>query len=182
MSTTTGNLAAARTHARAATWPKVAAVFTALAVVVGVSACTSTPDEGAPTSGSWTVLTYSIADTDLEPFMMTDIDEMGEVGSQENLNLVALVDRADGYSTDSVLGLEDWTGAKLLEVGSGAATVLEDMNDVNTGDPQVLSEFIARGISEYPADNYALIISDHGASWPGVGGDESSGADSLSLA
>ena len=30
---------------------------------------------------SWTVLIYSMADTDLEPFMVTDINEAGEVGS-----------------------------------------------------------------------------------------------------
>lgn len=152
-------------------------------ILLGASACSFEADADASSegAGSWTVLTYSIADTDLEPYMMVDVDEMGQVGSNENLSIVALVDRAADYSSDPVLGLDDWAGGKLLEINEGSATELEDLGDVNTGDPAVLADFITRGIEEYPADNYALIISDHGASWPGVGGDESSDYDSLSL-
>ena len=152
-------------------------------ILLGASACSFEADADASSAGagSWTVLTYSIADTDLEPYMMVDVDEMGQVGSSENLSIVALVDRAADYSSDPVLGLDDWAGGKLLEINEGSATELEDLGDVNTGDPAVLADFITRGIEEYPADNYALIISDHGASWPGVGGDESSDYDSLSL-
>jgi len=157
------------------------AVITGAAVIVGLGACSS---EAAPSAerGSWTVLTYSIADTNLEPYMMTDLEEIGAVGTSPELNLVALVDRAADYTDADVLGLGDWEGGKLLEIGYGDATELENMGDINTGDPQVLADFITRGITDYPADNYALIISDHGASWPGVGGDESSEEDSLSLA
>ncbi len=146
----------------------------------GLGACASTAEPSAE-PGTWTVLSFSIADTDLEPYMMDDVDEMGEVGSTEELSIVALVDRADGYSDDPVLGIDDWVGGKLLEVTSGGATVLDELGDVNTGDPEVLADFISRGIDQYPADNYALIISDHGASWPGVGGDESADSDHLSL-
>lgn len=81
-----------------------------------------------------------------------------------------------------MLGLDPWSGAKYLEIDQNEATVLEDMGDVNTGDPNVLADFIARAIYDYPADHYALIISDHGASWPGVGADGSFGDDTLNLA
>jgi Clostripain family len=133
-------------------------------------------------SDGWTVLVYSIADTDLEPFLLDDVTEMGEVGSDNGLNIVGLVDRASDYSSDPVLGLDDWEGGKLLHVQQGSAEVLAELGDVNTGDPQVLADFIAAGVSAFPATNYALIISDHGASWPGVGGDESAGHDGLDLA
>jgi Clostripain family len=129
----------------------------------------------------WTVLVYSIADTDLEPSMMDDVTEMGQVGTGANLNIVALVDRAKDYSDDPVLDLGNWVGGKLIEIGQGKGKVLRDYGDLNTGDPQVLADFVAQGIQQYPADNYALIISDHGASWPGVGGDESFDSDALSL-
>jgi len=162
------------------------ALIAALGLTVSLAACSAGPDASespaaATDEGSWTVLTYSIADTNLEPFMMTDLEEIGDVGSQKGLNLIALVDRSDEYSEDPVLGLNDWSGAKLLQIGKNEATVLEDMGDVNTGDPNVLADFIARGISSYPADHYALIISDHGASWPGVGADGSFDDDGLSL-
>ena len=159
----------------------IVASISALALVAGLAACT-TDDGPAGAAGSWTVLTYEIADTDLEPFMMTDVGEMGEVGSQSGLSIISLVDRADGYTDEPVLGIDDWVGGKLLEITPGGADELDDMGDINTGDPQVLADFITRGITDYPADNYALIISDHGASWPGVGGDESADQDGLSLA
>ncbi len=163
---------------------RIASVFVVGAILLGASACSM--DAGADANrdgtGSWTVLSYSIADTDLEPYMMVDVDEMGQVNPSDNLSVIAFIDRAEGYSSDPVLGLDDWTGAKLLDIGNGSATELDDLGDVNTGDPEVLADFITRGITEYPADNYALVISDHGASWPGVGGDESSDDDSLSLA
>lgn len=167
----------------AAIWLVVAGLLTA--------GCTGGgDDDGANAEGranlvegeGWTVLSYSIADTDLEPFMVQDVNEMGEVGSAEGLNIVALVDRATEYSSDPLLDVGDYTGAKVMRVEQGGAEVLEELGDVNTGDPSVLADFVARGISENPAEHYALVISDHGASWPGVGGDESSDHDALSLA
>ena len=154
----------------------------------GETAETGTPsvpdatDEALPADAkAWTVLVYSIADTDLEPYMMVDVDEMGAVGTTDNLNMVALVDRAAGYSDDDVLGIPSWEGGKLLQIGQGSAEVLTDYGDIDTGDPQVLADFIATGIAANPAQHYALIISDHGASWPGVGGDISADEDGLSL-
>lgn len=158
---------------------RLIAGLAATAVVLTLGACSA--DSPAAESGSWTILTYSIADTDLEPYMMEDLDELGTSGGYEDLNLVALVDRSTDYGDDPVLGLDGWDGGKLLEITDGGATELEDLGDVNTGDPQVLADFIARGVADYPADHYALVISDHGASWPGVGGDESSDQDSLEL-
>lgn len=136
----------------------------------------------APTGEGWTVLVYSIADTDLEPFMMDDVNEMGTVGSGPGVNIVGLVDRSSDYGSDPVLDIGDWQGAKLLHIKEGSAEVLDDLGDVNTGDPQLLADFITTGITNFPAARYSLIISDHGASWPGVGGDESSQYDTLSLA
>ena len=137
---------------------------------------------GDGTKKAWTVLTFEIADTDLEPYMMNDVDEMGEVGTGANLNLISFVDRAAAYSSDPVLGLDDWVGGKLLEIEQGSATVLRDIGDVDTGDPSVLAGFIGEGFKNYPAEHYALIISDHGAAWPGVGGDESADGNGLDLA
>lgn len=164
---------------------RILAAVAALSVTVSLTACSAdTPadDSGVTDSGSWTVLTYSIADTDLEDFMMTDLEEFGQVGTQEGLNVVALVDRSSDYTDADVLGIPNWAGGKLIQINQGDAEILDDMGDVNTGDPAVLADFISRGISDYPADHYALVISDHGASWPGVGADESFDGDNLDLA
>ena len=161
---------------------KLMAFVMALALALTGAACSdngggggdaqnTTPSEG----GSWTVLHYSMADTDLEPFMMADVEEMGEVGSGENLNLVALVDRFDGLSEDPVLGIDNWVGAKTIHIGDGEVEILEEAESLNMGDPATLTKFLTDGIKNYPADNYSLIISDHGAAWPGLGPDEGGG-------
>ena len=158
-----------------------------LALVAG--ACSSggdDDDDATPDSGgdgkSWTVLQYQIADTNLEPYLMVDINEMGDVGSNENLTIRALVDRAADYGDDPVLDLDAWVGGKLMQINPDReAEVLDDLGDVDTGDPAVLQEFLSTGIKENPAEHYALVLSDHGASWPGVGGDEGSDHSSLTL-
>ncbi|MDG2029074.1 MAG: hypothetical protein P8J50_18405, partial [Acidimicrobiales bacterium] len=47
---------------------------------------------------SWTVLIYLMGDNDLEPYAVGDMFEMAEAGSNENVNIVTLVDRHPGYS------------------------------------------------------------------------------------
>src|SRR5690606_33305610 len=79
-------------------------------------------------------------------------------------------------------GLDDWVGALVLDLGGDEVVVLEDMGEVNTGDPQLLADVLAWTVDQFPADKYALIVSDHGASWPGIGGDESHDEDHLTLA
>ncbi|MBN1091342.1 hypothetical protein JKP75_01270 [Blastococcus sp. TML/M2B] len=163
-------------------------VLGAAASLLVAAGCTSEPEEPAEPSAAaaadgegWTVLVYSIADTDLEPYLLADLEEFAEVGSQDGLQVAAMVDRSADYSSDPFLGLDDWVGAKYVSIGQGEATELADVGDVDTGDPTPLADFIAAGITDHPAEHYALVISDHGASWPGVGGDEGSDFSSLSL-
>ncbi|TKJ18108.1 hypothetical protein A6V29_12265 [Blastococcus sp. CCUG 61487] len=158
-----------------------------MACVLAASGCgagfwsAESATEGATEGEGWTVLVYSIADTDLEPFLLGDLAELAEVESGEDLQIAALVDRAADYSDEEFLDVGDWVGAKYLSLGEGSAEELDDLGDVDTGDPAELAEFLERGIADHPAERYALVISDHGASWPGVGGDEGSGMSTLTL-
>lgn len=165
----------------------------ALVLLLALTACTAEepeePQQAKPASnkvpndGGWTVLQYSMADNDLEPFMMTDLDELAAVEQGNGMAVTAYVDRAAGYSEDPVMGLDNWEGAKVVDIAGGGATVVEELGAANTGDPAQLTEFIVDGIARHPNDNYALVISDHGAAWPGIGGDESTeGNDFLELA
>jgi len=158
----------------------LAALGASVLATAGLAGCVGQPG-GFQAPDSWTILYYGIADTNLEPFLMEDLEEMGKVGSQPGFNLVGFVDRAEGYTDTPVLGIPDWQGAKWIEIGKGEATILDEFGHVNTGDPALLADFIRESILRYPAANYGLIISDHGASWPGVGGDESADHDTLTL-
>lgn len=148
--------------------------------MAGLTACVGTPG-GIQAPDSWTILTYMVSDNDLEPFMMEDVEEMGAVGSRPGLNIVSLVDRSPGYSDEPVLGIPAWEGAKLLQIEPGTATELYDYGSVNLADPATLAAFIREGIRAFPASNYALFINDHGAGWPGIGVDETSERDILTL-
>ncbi|CAN5356995.1 hypothetical protein BH23ACT9_BH23ACT9_25740 [soil metagenome] len=125
--------------------------------------------------GSWTYLVYSMADNDLEGFLLEDVLEMSEVGSGDGLNIVALVDRAEGYAEGPLANLDDWETAKLLHVLEGEFDELGDLGEIDMGDPAELVRFIEYGVTNFPADHYALTISDHGGGYVGMGPDESSG-------
>ena len=168
---------------------RVAAAIAAAVVSLGtLTACAGGP--GAITGGSaddsWTVMTYMIADTNLEYFQMEDMREQEAVGSRPGFSLVSYLDRSDEYSDEDVIGLGDFTGAKTIEVKrSGGSTELTDApnaGESNTGDPEVLAAFIEYAVKKYPAAHYALIFNDHGSSWPGVGADGSADNDQLTLA
>lgn len=133
------------------------------------------PDVEPAEQGSWTYLSYSMADNDLEPFMIDDVAEMAAVGSGDGINVVALVDRAEGYAEGPLVDLDDWESAKLLHVQEGSLVELADLGEIDMGDPAELAAFIEYGMTAFPADNYALTISDHGGGWTGIGPDESSG-------
>ncbi len=129
-----------------------------------------------PTSGvrgeaeTWTILLYQDADDGtLEQDIFMDLNEAESVGSDINVNIVAQIDRyAGGYQGDG-----DWTGTRryyltkdndLFHVHS---KVVDDLGEVSMSDPQTLVDFATWAIQTYPADNYVLILSDHGMGWPG---------------
>ena len=99
----------------------------------------------------WTVLHYSMGDTNLEPFMVADVNELGEVGSNDNLQIREFMDRSAEYGEDPLLDQGDWVGGRVLDIGAGGTTELvEDIGDVNSADPAVLASFIAEGIEAAP--------------------------------
>ncbi len=140
-------------------------------------------DKNHSTGGSsWTVLVYMVADNDLEPFALDDLKEMMTVGSGTGLNIVVQVDRADGYSTDGVGGLPDFTSTKRVLVQQGSLQELADLGELNMADPATLADFVTWGLKTYPADRTAVVFWDHGGGWGGFGVDEASGGNLLHLA
>ncbi len=157
-------------------------VALALALTAVLAGCSdSGGDEAGGDGDGWTVLHYSMADTDLESFMVADLNEMGSVGSGGGLQLRAMFDRSPEYSKANALGLGDWVGAKIIDVGENTGKVVSTPGDVDMAQSSTLAKFISEGIEAHPAAHYALIISDHGASWPGIGPDETSDYDVLDL-
>ena len=131
--------------------------------------------------GSWTVLVYLMGDNDLESFAVGDVFEMAEAGSNENVNIVTLVDRHPGYSDEEIGPLGNFDGTTLVHVGREEIITAFDSGELNLGDPETLKSFLVTGVTEFPADRYALILWDHGGGWTGVGPDDTDGEDILTL-
>lgn len=140
------------------------------------------PDKRVHPSGgaSWTVLVYMVADNDLEPAALRDLEEMMQVGGSQDFRLLVQLDRAAGYSDDPIGGLAAWSGAKRLEVREGELVELADLGPANLATSDALADFLKWGHEVAPADRTALVLWDHGAAWAGFGLDESA-SDRLSI-
>lgn len=121
-------------------------------------------------AGKWLVMLYQDADDEvLEHDIYTDLNEAERVGSDENVTIVAQLDRyRGGFQGDG-----NWTSARryyvtqdddLNRVGSD---MVEDLGEVNMADGATLVDFVTWAVESYPADHYVLILSDHGMGWPG---------------
>lgn len=133
---------------------------------------------------SWTFMLY-ISDSDLEYFSIDDIVEAETVGSNENVNILVQIDRWDGKDApdrnDDTNG--DWETAKRYYITKDCegsindheihSQPLDDLGEINTGDPDELISFVEWGMENYPAENYALDIWDHGAGVSGVAYEQS---------
>ncbi len=158
----------------------IIAVAAVIALILTQSGGTE-PDDDAEGEASWTFLVYMMGDTNLEPYALDDLAEMASVGSSEELNVVAMVDRSPDYSSDGVLNLDDWEDTKLFEVRQDEFVELDDLGELNTGVPETLARFVETAVTEYPAENYALLLWDHGGGWLGMGADETNDEDPLEL-
>lgn len=132
----------------------------------------------------WTVMVYSAADDDvLEESLWFDVNEMELAGSTAQVNSVVQIDRyASGFTGDG-----DWTDTRryLLRQDSDLdrinSPVVESLGEVDMGNPQTLVDFITWAIQNYPAQKYALIMSDHGGGWTGGFSDFSAPNSALTI-
>jgi len=121
----------------------------------------------------WTLLVYIDGDNNLEPFALLDLNEMEAAYPGQNLEVLVLLDRAEGYSKD----LGDWTGTRLYRVRRDdsnelGSELLQELPEANMGDPATLRQFLVDGIRAYPAKHYGLILWDHGGGWSNHVNDE----------
>lgn len=117
----------------------------------------------------WTVMLWSASDNNLYTYMQKDIDEAETVGSTAGMNVVVQTDHGPRWGSCKryLLQQDDKSGIHSPVVGKPKS------NDM--GNPAELSDFIQWSMKKYPAENYMLIISDHGGGWQGACSDDKSG-------
>ncbi|MCD4782640.1 MAG: hypothetical protein K8T10_02295 [Candidatus Eremiobacteraeota bacterium] len=122
--------------------------------------------EPAAPQKKWTIMHYSAADNNLTSYLETDVNEMEKVGSTQNMNIVVQLDK----------GKDDCKRYYLKPDGNMdeiTSPIIKDLGSTNMADPKVMGNFIGETMKKYPAEHYALIISDHGYGWKGAVEDES---------
>ncbi len=128
---------------------------------------TGDDDDTTSDNARWLVAVFMNGDNDLEGWVTQDLNELEQVGSGDDVHVVVQADRIEGYSTTD----GDWTGTRRYYITQDAdlhavsSTVLDDMGELDMGDPEVLSDFLLWAHTEYPADNMLLIMWNHGDGW-----------------
>lgn len=113
----------------------------------------------------WTVMFYDDADcTNMYDPFDTFASEMR---SSDHVSVVVLRDTETGP-------------ARYYHIPqSGSPDILEELGEVNMGDAQTLSDFLAYSKTNYPASRYILCVYDHGGGFYGACVDLSAGNDLL---
>ena len=140
-----------------------------------------------PSSGdTWLVMLYQDADDHiLEYDIFFDMNEAEVTGSSDKVHIVSQLDLHE--ISEGPQAVSGWSTAKRFYVTRDdnldliGSTELADLGEVNMGDPNTLIDFVTWAIATYPADKYALIMSDHGGGWTGGWSDPSPAPDSLNL-
>lgn len=140
---------------------------------------------GSSDTADWTVLVYLDGDNDLEQSAIDDFAEMSSVGSNDRLNIIVQFDRIESDEDWDDRSNGNWTGVKRFRIEQrkkpSKTSQIADLGELNMGSPRTLVDFVTWGVETYPAEHYALIFWDHGASWPGIASDDTSDGDMLTL-
>ena len=103
---------------------------------------------------SWTIMIYMAADNDLNPFAWKNLKQMELIGSNENINIIVQLNIPGNNTT------------KRYVVKKGKKLLVQEQNNIqekfNSGSYHTLINFVAWGAHDFPADNYGLILWNHG--------------------
>ncbi|HUS75664.1 MAG TPA: clostripain-related cysteine peptidase [Methanothrix sp.] len=102
----------------------------------------------------WTFMVYMAGDNNLSDAGELDLQEMMKVGSNPDINVVVEFDNAGELGTNRYLIQKD---SEIVPV--------ESLGETDSGDPEVLNDFVSWAYDMYPAGRYALILWNHGGGW-----------------
>jgi hypothetical protein len=109
----------------------------------------------SPVESDWTLMIYMAGNNDLSSAAGRDIAEIRRATSLEKLRIVAFVKRRELAGT-----------AQHMELTPGGTNdIIEELGDVDSGDPQTVLNFVKWATNRAPARRYALILWNHGGGW-----------------
>ncbi|MDY6787181.1 MAG: clostripain-related cysteine peptidase [candidate division WOR-3 bacterium] len=125
----------------------------------------------------WTIMVYICADNNLVGAVNGDIDEIETAFTDDtDIDFIVQVDGMRYNSTNrgyhdidnsNITGTRRYCLSPTGNATSGKIDVsaVQDMGEVNMADPNVLIDFVDWAVTNYPANNYGLIIWNHGSGW-----------------
>ena len=123
-------------------------------------------DEEIP---EWGIYVYMAGDNSLYEEVDDDLNEMKMVGSNENLEIVALTDQVpQGDSHAYHVVKHDLEETPLNQINSTWG------NELDMGNGDTLRDFLTWATTEYPAQKKILVIWNHGSGWEKVAEDRES--------
>lgn len=102
----------------------------------------------------WTFLVYMAAANSLNEFASLDINEMKRVGSNANINILVH------------LTVTDQGGNKItarLYIEPGKEIMVEHDEPMDSGARATLTQAVQWAMTDYPSDNFALVLWNHGS-------------------
>jgi len=139
------------------------------------------PDSNVAKDNTWSIFIYMAGDNNLEGAYLNELLYMQKAILPENVEVYVLLDRSEG----DFVGERDWSDTRVGKIrhsDGGAVAVewmyfdgvntdtymnthnLELQKEWDTGDVATLEAFLDWGMQVGRADNYALIMKDHGTS------------------
>ena len=153
-------------------------------VAVFMFLCPNAALQESPAPKAMTVMVY-MCGSNLETLSGSATADIGEMLASdfdvEQVNLVVMAGGSRRWDKDLRPG-EAGTIEFFRKRGALKKKLVKPTSDVNMGDPETLTGFIRDSLRRYPAEEYALIIWDHGAGpLEGVCLDELNEPDRISL-
>ena len=105
-------------------------------------------------AAKWTFLVYMAGNNSLSDDAGRDLVEMQKVGSTDDVKVLAFAKQRAGQARRIQVG-KNGQGEKVESLG----------DDVDSGNPQTVVDFVRWGLSTAPADRYALVLWNHGGGW-----------------
>lgn len=144
--------------------------FILMLLVAGYVSCTKTeyititPEEETPDTSTYTIMMYGCGGGNLDSSMVMNIQEALLAGATDRVNFTGQVKFSERYHEEEVLA-----GTQRFIVGEAGQTWYEPVevldSDLELYDPQNLTDFINWSKQQRPADEYILILWNHGGAW-----------------
>ncbi|OFZ17813.1 MAG: hypothetical protein A2X94_04400 [Bdellovibrionales bacterium GWB1_55_8] len=137
----------------------LALFFCAISIVSASQTATAAGGENPPPLKEWTFLTYLNGNNDLDRFGTTNMNQMEEIGSTADINVVVQWASLARNETLRILVQKDSDSRKVT------SPVVQNLGGVDMGDWRSLVDFIEWGVRTYPAKKYFINVWNHGSGW-----------------